>query len=449
MQAHGFFELPPPQVLDHEGIVPEQAAGAVEATHHGVGGLVAVEDAGIARAVGAAGAGEGRGQAAVGAVAVVRVVHLGHQHVAAAGLGPQLVQQQAVAPAPGRHGAGHAALGAQAQAGLPPGLQVIEKVLEAQEIVEAQRRLGPFGIGGAQVGGKQALGVAGVAQRVGAHQEASGGVLGRGELGRDEAALALGLHELGAHQLAVIGELLEQQARLTAVGLAQHVLGAAAHGIGHEGELRGQRLVDGGQVLHLAGGHVEEQGRDVALVVEQHRGKQAAVEGLELHDFAAQPGFVLLGPHLGQAAVVGPHPQPAGHHMRRKQGVYRAALGAHAHEVELIGHLQLGFLPQVQGVVVLLKNVGGFAGKELVAAQQQHYGAVGGQGLHVHVAVRLVEQQLGAGRLARRVGRRRERGLSLRVRRQRPSQQAHGQQQNEVADIHSRVPRATAGRTSE
>ena len=106
-------------------------------------------------------------------------------------------------------------------------------------------------------------------------------------MGRDEAALALGLHKLGADELAAVGELLEEQAAFAAVGLAQHVLGAAGGGVGHKGELRGQRLIHGGQVLHLAGGHVQQQGRDVELVGEQHGGKQAAVEGFQVDYFAA------------------------------------------------------------------------------------------------------------------------------------------------------------------
>jgi hypothetical protein len=83
-------------------------------------------------------------------------------------------------------------------------------------------------------------------------------VVSCGKLGRNEAAVALGLHELGADELAALGELLEQEAGFAAVGLAQHVLGAAAGGIGHESKLGGQWLVNGRQVLHLAGGQIEQ-----------------------------------------------------------------------------------------------------------------------------------------------------------------------------------------------
>ena len=149
------------------------------------------------------------------------------------------MQQQVVAPAEGWYRARQPPLGAQPQASLAAGLEVIKEVLEAEKVVEPEWRLGTGAHDGAQVGGKQPLGEVGVAQRISTHQQAGSGVLRGRELGRNEAALALGLHKFGAHELSVVGELLEQQARLAAVGLAQYVLGAAADGIGHEGELGG------------------------------------------------------------------------------------------------------------------------------------------------------------------------------------------------------------------
>jgi hypothetical protein len=164
------------------------------------------------------------------------------------------------------------------------------------------------------------------------------------------------------------------------------------------------------------------------------------VQGLELHNFPAQAGVELLGAHLAQAAVVRRHVQPASRAVRRKQSVHGVALRAQPRKTELIGHFQRQLVAQLQGLVVLLKGKNSLTRNGPFVAHQHYHRAVGGQGLHVDLAVGGGQGQFSPGILHGGVGRGSGLRFLLRARHGRAGQQAESKQKRKVADFHALIP---------